>query len=472
MPLGRGHHRLGTRVREAHRPAQLPRGQREVRLHRQIELAPEPTADRRGLDPDAFLGQTQDRLELGPVHVRGLRRHLHLDPVADALGVSGLGFDVRVLDEAGLEDALDLDLRGRERAVQVAAPNVAADQDVAVARVVEPGRVGSLGVVERHHGRQLVPGHRERRHVQRRHRLRLADDHGDGLTPEPHLLVGFGEHRLIGGRGDHAEHVAAGDVGRGHDRDDPRRCGDERVQVAEPETGPVVRRAHDPDHERSFGRLVGAEHVRAVHLALAVDAPNAMTDGLADRWRRLDDLGRAGVHHGRDDLAVARAAAEDAAEPVHHLLLGGRRRDPQERRGRDQHARRADAALRGAVRQERRLQSAALAARVQSLERLHAPAREASHRRHARAHRLAVEQDRARAAVARVASHLGRREPEVVAQHVAQPPCRPVRPHRRSVHVERDRAHPSPPQLWSARRTSTAAARAGSPPSRGHRRSG
>ena len=161
--------------------------------------------------------------------------------------VSGLGLDVRVLDEAGLEDALDLDLRSRERVVQIAATNVAADQDVAVARVVQPGRAGSLGVVDRHHGRQLVPGHRERRHVQRRHRLRLADDHGDGLTPEAHLLVGFGEHRLIGGRRDHAEHVAAGDVGRGHDRDDSRRCGDERVQVAEPEAGPVVRRAHDPD---------------------------------------------------------------------------------------------------------------------------------------------------------------------------------------------------------------------------------
>ena len=145
------------------------------------------------------------------------------------------------------------------------------------------------------------------------------------------------------------------------------------------------------------------------------------------------------VHDGRDDLAVARAAAEDAAEPVHHLLLGGRRRDPQERGSRHQHARRADAALRCAVRQERRLQSAALAARVQPLERLHATARETSHRRHARAHRLSVEQNRARAAVAGVASDLGRREPEVVAQHVAQPPCRPVRLHRRPVHVERDR---------------------------------
>ena len=187
MPLGRGHHRLGTRVGEAHRPAELPRGEREVRLHRQIELAPEPSADRRGLDPDPSLGQTQDRLELGPVHVRGLRRHLDLDAVADAQRGAGLRLDVGVLDEPGLEDPLDLDLRGRERLVQVAAPNVAADQDVAVARVVELGRTVRLRVVDRHHRRQLAPDHRERGHVQRRHRFRLPDDHGDRLTPEAHL---------------------------------------------------------------------------------------------------------------------------------------------------------------------------------------------------------------------------------------------------------------------------------------------
>ena len=117
VPFRGGHHRFGSRVREAHGPSQRPRRQREVRLHRQVELAPEAPADRRGLDPHRLLGQAQDRLELDPVHVRGLRRHLHLDPVADALRVPGLRLDVRVLDEAGLEDALDFDLRRRERLV-------------------------------------------------------------------------------------------------------------------------------------------------------------------------------------------------------------------------------------------------------------------------------------------------------------------------------------------------------------------
>ena len=104
-----------------------------------------------GLIRTASLGQTQDRLELGPVHVRRLRRHLYLDPIADAFRGARFRLDVGVLDEAGLEDALDLDLRGGERLVQVAAPDVAADQDVAVARVVELGRTGSLRVVDRHH---------------------------------------------------------------------------------------------------------------------------------------------------------------------------------------------------------------------------------------------------------------------------------------------------------------------------------
>ena len=65
-----------------------------------------------------------------PVHVRGLRRHLHLNPIADALRVPGLWLDVRVLDEARLELALDLDVGGRERLVQIAATNVASDQNV------------------------------------------------------------------------------------------------------------------------------------------------------------------------------------------------------------------------------------------------------------------------------------------------------------------------------------------------------
>ena len=233
MPLGRRHHRFGSGVRDAHRPAQLPRGQREVGLHRQIELAPEPAADRGRLDPDSALGQTQDRLELDAIHVWGLRRHLHLDPVADAFRVPGLGLDVRVLDEAGLEDALDLDLRRRERVVQVAAAHVAADQDVPLACVVDPRRVGGQRVVHRHHGRQLVPGHRERRQVQRRHRRGLADDHRDRLAAEPHLL--FGEHRLIGRGGDHAEAVAAADVGCRQHRHHSRRGGDVSGQVAEPE---------------------------------------------------------------------------------------------------------------------------------------------------------------------------------------------------------------------------------------------
>ena len=107
------------------------------------------------------------------------------------------------------------------------------------------GRTGGLRVVDRHHRSQLFPGHRERRHVERRHRLGLADDHRDRLTPEAHLAIGLGEHRLIGGRRDHAEPVAAGDVRRGHDRDDPRRGGDERVQVAQREARAMEGRAHD-----------------------------------------------------------------------------------------------------------------------------------------------------------------------------------------------------------------------------------
>ena len=180
---------------------------------------------------------------------------------------------------------------------------------------------------------------------------------------------------------------------------------------------PVMRRAHDADRERTVGGLVGAEDVGAAQLALAVDPAHALSHGLADRRGRLRGrLVHPGDHHRRDDLAVAGAAAEHAAERVHHLRLGGARRHSQQRRRRDEHPRRADAALRRAVRMERALQAPDLAARVETLEGVDAPAVEASHRCHAGADRVAVDEHRARAAVAGVAPHLRRREPEVVAQ--------------------------------------------------------
>ena len=224
--------------------------------------------------------------------------------------------------------------------------------------------------------------------------------------------------------------------------------------------GPVMRRAHDADRERTVGGLVGAEDVGAAQLALAVDPAHALPHGLADgRGRLRGRLVHPGTDHGRDDLAIAGAATEHAPERVHHLRLGGARRHSQQRRRRDQHPRRADAALRRAVRMERALQAPDLAARVETLEGVDAPTLEASHRCHAGGDRGAVDEHRARAAVAGVAPHLRGPEPEVVTQRLAQAARGSLERHRGCVHGERgEPAHRTSPQRAIARRTSTEAA--------------
>ncbi len=315
------------------------------------------------------------------------------------------------------------------------------------------GAVLRLRFVDGHERRQLLPRHRERGEVQCRHRPGFAHDHGHRFAAEPDVLLG--EHGLIGRGGDHAEPVAALDIGRGQHRLDARRRRDVGIDVAEPETRPMVGSADDADRERSVGRLVGAEHVGAVHLGLAVDPLGTVAHRLADRRRRRRGVRGAHMrgHNRGDDLAVAGAAAQHTAEGVHDLLLGGRGRGSQERRRRHQHAGRADAALRGAVREERALQRRGLSTLVEAFEGFHPPTFEAPDRRHARGHRFAVHEHRACSTVARVASHLGGGERQVIAEHVAEAPCRSVHLGGRSVHREGDRAHRPSPQLASARLT-------------------
>ena len=69
MPLGAGLHRLRPLVDQAHRPAELPGGDREQRLHRDVELAAEAAADRRGHDVHLLGRDRQHVGDLVAVHV-------------------------------------------------------------------------------------------------------------------------------------------------------------------------------------------------------------------------------------------------------------------------------------------------------------------------------------------------------------------------------------------------------------------
>ena len=180
-----------------------------------------------------------------------------------------------------------------------------------------------------------------------------------------------------------------------------------------------MRRAHDADPERIGRHGIGAEQIGARDLGHAVDPRQARTDRSAGG--RSGGGGAAHVHHRIDDLAVAGAAAEHAAQRI--LDLGAARRVTvgQHVLRRHQHAGRADAALRRAMIEKRLLQRRERAVGVgQALDRLDRPAVHLAHRHQAGADLPAVEQHGAGAAVAGIAADLGAGEAEVVAQRGGQ----------------------------------------------------
>ena len=198
---------------------------------------------------------------------------------------------------------------------------------------------------------------------------------------------------------------------------------DEAGDVAEGELGMPVRRADDEDRQRAGRPPVGAEHLGAQHLRPAVEARDAGADDAAEStplWpvRR----GRIGIriHHRRDDLTIARAATQYAAEGVLDLGLGGVRVRFQQSGAGHQQAGGADAALGGAVAQKGLLQGGQRAV-GQPLDSADLGTRRLRHRHEAGAGGLPVDQHGAGAAVAGVAAHLGAGQAEPVAQHRRQP---------------------------------------------------
>ena len=122
----------------------------------------------------------------------------------------------------------------------------------------------------------------------------------------------------------------------------------ERRQIADHEAGRSVRRTHGAEPQGVRRHIIGAIDFGARKLGNAVDLGDAGADGAAC-------VGRVGmpcaahIHDRVDDLYVARAAAQDTAQSVHHLGSAGGRIARQEVGRGHQHCRRADAALRRPV---------------------------------------------------------------------------------------------------------------------------
>ena len=138
-----------------------------------------------------------------------------------------------------------------------------------------------------------------------------------------------------------------------------------------------------------------------------------MRDRLRHRARRRGA-------HGVEDLRVPGAAAEVAGERLADLVVRRMRAAPQEVGGRDDEPRRAEAALHGARVDERLLHRVQVAVLGETLDRRHVVPVRLRREHEAGADERAVEQHRARAALALLARVLRAREAELLAQREEQ----------------------------------------------------
>ncbi len=276
--------------------------------------------------------------------------------------------------------------------------------------------------VHAHQGRERFPRDRDLVVVDREDRRRVAHEGQDRLALEAHEAVGQ-DGLVLAGRVD-PEQVLAGHVGGGEDPHEARMPCVERTEVADREPGVVVGRADGTQQEHAGVVEVVAEALGPGDLLDAVGAGDPRPDRVAHRGL----VGRGGgarpdAPDGVDDRGVAGAPAQDPAEPVEHLGIGRRRRAGDEVVGGHEHPGRARAALGAAAGEERRLERRERAGGPEALDRLDAPSLGLARRDEARARLLAVDPDRAGAAVAGVAADLGARQPEVLAQDVDETPA-------------------------------------------------
>ncbi len=122
---------LGPRVDHPHGTIEQPGGERDVGLHRKIELGAETAADRGRHDAYLLGPKSQNARRVVAVEIGRLRAGGDRDAIAMALGISGFRFDIGVFDETGLEGCLGGDGRRADMGVDIAAHDPAPDEDVA-----------------------------------------------------------------------------------------------------------------------------------------------------------------------------------------------------------------------------------------------------------------------------------------------------------------------------------------------------
>ena len=226
--------------------------------------------------------------DVGAIHVRGLGAGLNLDLVVDAPRKAGFGFDVSVLDKAGLVFVFDHDVGFRQGLFDVAADHAAPDQHIIFAAGMDAFGVRCERGSDRGQRRQLFPCDRKTCAVESFDGLGLTHHRGDGFASKPGF--NFGKHRLVRETRNHAVTILSGDILRSQNAVDSWMRGDESVKIAKTEARTLVRTADGTDHQRSGRNFVSSENLRAVHLALAVETDQPRAHRIAGLGRRFRDL--------------------------------------------------------------------------------------------------------------------------------------------------------------------------------------
>ena len=373
---------------------------------------------------DRLVGQAEHVGDLVPVHMRRLGGGRDLQPVADPARPARLGLDIGVLDESGLEAALDDDVRFGERGLGLALLHEAAPHHVVVVAGVDDGRAFRHRALDPVGVRADLVMDRHVLVADPVHRFVVADEREDGLAAMLHLAVR--ENRLVLDMRIGAEPVDRRNVRRPQHPDEAGMSVEQRPEIPDGEGRAPVRRAHGAHPERIGRRAVGAEHLAAVDLAPSVGLGNPRADRLAGAGIvELDAVGLDRVADGGNDLLVAGAAAEHAAQRVLDRRVVGVGSLAEQVGRRHQHPGRADPALGRAVQVEGVLERReASACFREPLDGQHLAPLDLGHRRHAGADLAAVEQHRAGAAISGVAADLGAGHRELFAQHMGEPPDR------------------------------------------------
>ena len=325
-----------------------------------------------------------------------------------------------MLDKSCLEDAFDHDIRRSEARDDIAARHPSGRQDVTGAKWVNTFSALFERLFEPRESGPRAPSHRKCRKVEIAHRLTVADHQRYGLAAK--AGDAFREHRLVRERRNHAIAVHAGDIFGGEDGDDSGMSALKRVDVAEKERGVRVRRSDRPRRQRLGRPFVGPEDFRAREFAYAVEAGDAPPDrGLLMQLRNIASAETVCVLHGVENGSIAGATAQYASERVLDRLLAGPGL-PSQKPGRGyKDARRADTALRGAMRVQSgaQLRDDRLVV-AEALDRLNRTPFRLPHGGQAGANRLGIDQHRAGAAIAGVAADLDAGQAALLAQDVTE----------------------------------------------------